>query len=174
MTVTKNCLKDFKQKCISMPKFNYINQELPGRFSEIAKENSESLNTDAASPKPQHTEQKESNLLKITREDYLKVKQVIKTASFIHFTTYKEHAVTSLDQISIKQHSVIALLTANFQSQCVLSTSVESPSHIISPVHRIKWWIKFVKCNYAKLGHNSSELFMSLILNPENACLILR
>ncbi len=175
MAVAEECLKGFEQEHTFMRKPDYINQELPGRFLKIVKEDLKGLNIDAASFKPQHTEQKEPDLLQTTREDHTEVEQVVKTASVNLPTTYKGHAATSPNQVPIEQHSVIvALSTADFQSQCALSTSADPPSHSIPPLQRIEWWIKFVKNNHLKLGHNSSGSFMLSILNPENVCLILR
>ena len=168
MAVVGNCLKGFEPEGISMPKPDYTHQEV------TAKENPEGLNNDVASLKPQHNEQKEPKLLEITREDHLEVKHVGKTASVIHSTTCKEHAVISLGQVPIEQHSVIALSTAECQSQCALGMYANPPSHVIPPVHRIEWWIEFVKSNHSKVDCNSSGLFMSSILNPKDACLILR
>lgn len=176
MAVAEECLKGFEQERTSMPKPDYIDQE-PGRFSEIAKEDSEGSNVDAASPKLQHTEQKEQKepgLSQTTREDHREVKQVVKTALVIHSTTYKGHTAISPGQVPIEQHGAIALSTGDLQSQCALGTSAEPPSHFIPPVQRIEWWIEFVKHNHSKLSHNSSGLFMSSILNPEDVCLILR
>ena len=175
MAVAEECLEGFEQERTSMRKPDYINQELPGRFLKIVKEDLEGSNVDAASPKPQHTEQKEPDLLQTTREDHTEVEQVVKTASVNLPTTYKGHAATSPNQVPIEQHGVIfALSTADFQSQCALSTSADPPSHSIPPLQRIEWWIEFVKHNHSKLGRNSSGSFMSSILNPEDVCLILR
>lgn len=57
-----------------MLKLNYINQKLLSHFSKIIKEDLKDLNVDAAFLKLQHAEQKEPDLLQITKEDHTEVK----------------------------------------------------------------------------------------------------